>query len=132
MMIHLVSCLIVHPTDQDFVLGMTLRNEPNDWVLPGGKVISGESPEETTARLTYEKTGIYPYVKIKPLLVGLNSINSIQACANYLAYDYDGNIKPPKERLVEWVPWNRVVAGTFGQYAFQVQNAYLNRNYKDI
>ena len=53
------SCaLIYHPQDDNLVLGVSRKDDHNDWGLPGGKIDPGETALEAVIRETKEETNL--------------------------------------------------------------------------
>lgn len=118
-----VSAQVVLINPQGLVLGVSRKNDHNDFGLVGGKKEeSDNTPEDTAIRETLEETGL----KISNLRLVLAIHKDGYMSYTYLA-DYEGEINHNEPHVVKWLPMERLVMGSFGKY-----NKLVSESLKDM
>jgi len=94
------------------ILSVSRKNDPNDLNLPGGSVEKDETLEQAVFRETYEETGLMVY-NLEPVFTVLDS-------ARYLVTtfigEYTGTPTKKEEGVVKWVDPVDITKGSFGEY----------------
>lgn len=95
------------------VLGVSRKNNHNDFGLPGGKMepYDSDAPMLTAYRETLEETGI----KVSNLVLVFAIHKDGYMGYTYLA-DYSGEINHNEPHVVKWVPFRKLIEGSFGKY----------------
>ena len=108
-----ISAQVVLINSEGLVLGVSRKNDHNDFGLPGGKMDpeDSESSMLTAYRETLEETGL----KISNLRLVLAIHKDGYMSYTYLA-DYEGEINHNEPHVVKWLPMERLVNGSFGKY----------------
>lgn len=118
-----VSAQVVLINPEGLVLGVSRKNDHNDFGLAGGKMEeSDDSPMMTAYRETLEETGL----KISNLRLVLAIHKDGYMSYTYLA-DYEGEIDHNEPHVVKWLPMERLVNGSFGKY-----NKLVSESLKDM
>jgi 8-oxo-dGTP pyrophosphatase MutT (NUDIX family) len=109
----MITAQVVLINKQGLVLGVSRKTDHNDFGLPGGKMedIDNENPMLTAIRETYEETGL----QISNLRLVFAIHKSKNMGYTYLA-DYEGEINHNEPHIVKWLPFERLVRGSFGRY----------------
>jgi mutator protein MutT len=97
---HIASCALLI-NDQGKILGVSRKDDLNDWNLPGGKAEPGETPEDTAIRETKEETGL----DISNL-VSVRKVRREGGVVSYFHADFSGQIASSEEGAVRWLHWN--------------------------
>lgn len=110
------ACVLVECPITGRVLGVARRDDPNAWGLPGGKVEEGETEVQAAGRELLEETGIDCWLgKLKEVFrreggvtFGLDIFDEDVVCG----------LRAPKphEPRCDWVTWDQLFAGPFGDY----------------
>lgn len=110
--------ILVYDAENDLVLGVSRKHDPNDFGLPGGKLDFGESFIEAAVRELKEETGLdlttckYVYENV----CGDSTRGDVlYYTVTYLA-QVSGSIHTTEAGRVAWVKPSRLVAGCFGVY----------------
>jgi 8-oxo-dGTP diphosphatase len=109
----MAACVLIWH-DDGRVLGVSRRDDPTAFGLPGGKVDSGETPDEAAARELYEETGL--------TITDLSLIHQRTSPGedDYVTYVYtgkvSGEIDTDEEGVVQWVDIQTLLDGPFGEY----------------
>lgn len=107
-----ISAQVVLINPDGFVLGVSRKDNHNDFGLIGGKKEDiDETPEDTAIRETKEETGL----RISNLRLIFAIHKDGYMGYTYLA-DYEGEINHNEPHVVAWVPFERLVKGSFGKY----------------
>jgi len=108
-----VSAQVVLINPEGYILGVSRKDDHNDFGLPGGKMDPEDNgdPKTTAIRETKEETGLD--------VTNLRLIFAIHKDGfmgfTYLA-DYSGNIEHNEPHVVKWQPMEVLVNGRFGKY----------------
>jgi ADP-ribose pyrophosphatase YjhB (NUDIX family) len=109
----MITAQVVLINKEGLVLGVSRKTNHNDFGLPGGKMDpeDNENPVTTAIRETFEETGLR--------VTNFKLVFAIHKSGNmgytYLA-DYEGEINHNEPHVVRWLPFERLVAGSFGKY----------------
>ncbi len=108
-------CVIVFNEDGK-VLGVTRKDDHNDWGLPGGKVDPGETPTSAIHREVFEETGLsLNDVEYRLTKECIDKDGTMKPCAVYTAY-VTGEIKTNEPHLVGWIDKEKLFNGSFGLF----------------
>lgn len=108
-----VSACVVLINQEGLVLGVSRKDNHNDFGLVGGRMDpeDNDDPKQTAIRETLEETGLQ--------VTNLRLVFAIHKGGNmgftYLA-DYDGEINHNEPHVVKWVEFKTLVRGSFGRY----------------
>lgn len=109
----MITAQVVLLNKKGYVLGVSRKTDHTDFGLPGGKMedIDNENPMLTAIRETLEETGLQ--------VSNLRLVFAIHKSGNmgytYLA-DYEGEINHNEPHVVKWVPFEKLILGSFGRY----------------
>lgn len=110
-----------------YVLGVSRKDNHNDFGLPGGSLEDFDmSPEEGAYRETKEETGL----SISNLRLIYAKAKGGRMGYTYLA-DYSGDINYDFEKephIVKWTTFNELIIGKFGQWNKEVYESLINLN----
>jgi predicted NAD-dependent protein-ADP-ribosyltransferase YbiA (DUF1768 family)/8-oxo-dGTP pyrophosphatase MutT (NUDIX family) len=120
---------VVLINNEGFVLGVSRKTDHNDFGLPGGKMDAEDldNPETTAIREIKEETGLD--------ITDLNLVFAIHK-DGYMGYTYiakyTGEIDHNEPHVVKWVPFETLIAGSFGRYNRLVSESLDDMNVKYI
>jgi 8-oxo-dGTP pyrophosphatase MutT (NUDIX family) len=109
----MITAQVVLINPQGLVLGVSRKDDHNDFGLAGGKMDpqDNENPMLTAIRECKEETGLDIY--------DLKLVFAIHKSGNmgftYLA-QYTGNIEYDEPHVVKWLPFEILINGKFGRY----------------
>jgi len=108
-------CLITRNKEGKF-LGVTRKDNHNDWGLPGGKVDPGETPLQALYREVQEETGLYLSDVKHELTKDCNDKDgTMRPCAVYTAVTF-GQIHTDEPHKIAWIDKEPLFNGSFGQF----------------
>lgn len=107
--------VIIHP-ETGKILGVSRKNDPNDYGLVGGKVdLYDLTPEDAAVRETLEETGIK--LNKNDLKLIHNEMWGEREQYTYLAPSYDGSKLFTKEAgVIKWCTLEEILQGSFSEY----------------
>jgi 8-oxo-dGTP pyrophosphatase MutT (NUDIX family) len=118
-MIDAVTILVIHPWDPNLYLGVTRKDDPNAWGLPGGKIDPGELPYEAAQRELFEETGLTSQGMYRvfnhPCRANPTKTGKTYQVVTYCA-TVSGEISTTEAGKVGWVNRDTLLAGPFGEY----------------
>jgi mutator protein MutT len=122
-MIKSAVALIFHPESKDFpmdiILGVSRKYDHNDFGLPGGKLEGDESFEECLDREILEETGLTVISK-KEIFERNTSYKENVVQAKCFLCEVTGNIQTDEPHKVEWISWDTLFEGSFGEYNYKL------------
>ncbi len=109
----MVTAQVVLLNKEGLVLGVSRKNDHNDFGLPGGKMerIDDNNPIATAFRECIEETGLTP-IHMR-LVFATHKHGSMSY--TYLA-EYEGEINHNEPHAVKWVSFQQLINGSFGKY----------------
>ena len=110
--------------NQNKILAVSRKNDPNDFGLPGGKVDEGESFEECAIREIEEETGLSVFGLV-PIYYRMDG-EFFAVC--YLA-QWQGEIKTSETGRVDWVDFDVITKGRFGSYNAELKKVLEKRGF---
>lgn len=117
-----ISAQVVLINKDGFVLGVSRKDNHNDFGLIGGKKEDiDKTPEDTAIRETKEETGL----DITNLRLVFATHKDGYMGYTYLA-DYSGEINHNEPHVVKWVCFETLVNGSFGKYNHMVYESLKN------
>lgn len=118
------ACLLVLDRDYNRFLAVSLKNDPSDFNLPGGKVEKEETYKEAAIRELKEETGIEVKTHlVYPLLTGVFDQYLVQT---FYTESWKGEINTKEEGIVKWLPlYHLTKSKTWPKYNSQVYFSYL-------
>lgn len=125
----MITAQVVLLNKDGLVLGVSRKTDHNDFGLPGGKMDPEDNgdPISTAIRETKEETGLD--------ISNLRLVFAIHKGGNmgytYMA-DYSGEINHNEPHVVSWLPFEKLIQGSFGKYNQLVCDSLddMNVNYK--
>lgn len=118
------ACIVVERDGA--ILGVSRKDKPGAFGLPGGKVELGEPPAHAAARELLEETGLRVDPASLVLVLQTEELGTGSLVATFWAPDPGGPVcAGPGEGLVCWVGWPTVLSGPFGAYNRMVREALV-------
>jgi hypothetical protein len=123
----MITAQVVLINPQGLVLGVSRKDNHNDFGLPGGKMDPEDdnNPMTTAIRECKEETGLE--------ITNLRLIFAIHKSGNmgytYLA-DYSGEIEHNEPHVVAWKPMEVLINGSFGRYNQMVSESLTDMGVK--
>jgi ADP-ribose pyrophosphatase YjhB (NUDIX family) len=113
--------VLINP--EGLVLGVSRKNNHDDFGLPGGKMeaIDNGEPKFTAIREAFEETGLQ--ISNLRLVFAMHKDGYMGHC--YMA-DYKGEINHNEPHLVKWLPFETLIKGSFGKYNTLVAESLKN------
>jgi 8-oxo-dGTP pyrophosphatase MutT (NUDIX family) len=110
------ACVLIQ--NNHLYLGVSRKNNKNDWGLPGGKAEREETLKSTAVRELFEETGL---IISEDNLTEIFSrqdeeFNVVTYCLNIPFSSLNQEPKQCEDGLVNWVTQEDLIDGTFGIY----------------
>jgi 8-oxo-dGTP diphosphatase len=109
--------------EEDQVLAVSRKTDPNDFGLPGGKIDPGETPEAALVREIREETGL-EVVAFEKIFEDRDRVfgGELRPCRTYLIFAWTGDLSSTEKGVVKWVKPSVV---TDPKSSFQEYNSKL-------
>lgn len=118
------ACVFVVNEDGK-ILGVSRKDDPNKWGLPGGKSEPNESPEDTAVREAKEETGLDVY-DLELIFIrdvpGLDDYRTYTFSAQYKKEQKIGSTSEEETGRVRWLTEEELLAGPFAAYNRRLLN----------
>lgn len=113
----------VYIREGEKVLGVSRKDDPTDFGLPGGKVEENETLKEAAIREALEETGLM----VSNLQLVFAQKDDGQGFSTFtFSCDYDGEIDSDEDGVVAWVTPERLFEGSFGDYNLALHEHLYN------
>jgi len=123
------SVCVLILNDDDLILGVSRKDDHNDFGLPGGKIEPGETPEEAIIREVKEETGLTLRGSFRCMMHDcFDKKNGMKPCVVFAA-KATGEISYDEPHVVKWVTAKTLTEGTFGDFNKKTFE-FLNIEYK--
>lgn len=108
---------LYHRRADGLILGVSRKNDPTKFGLPGGKVDPGEEPEQAIVREVAEETGLVVN-DVRPVFIRVCEAgkDGLSYVVTTFVGSISGNIHTEETGVVQWVSEAELLSGPFGQY----------------
>jgi len=106
------------------LLGVSRKDDHNDFGLPGGKVEDGESLYEGMVREVKEETGL----DVLEAIPFFFREHKEKVAVVYLVTKYSGIIQTEEKGKVDWITFGELKNGSFGDYNLNLEKYIINLN----
>lgn len=106
------ACIFVEKDGK--ILGVSRKNNPSAFGLPGGAVEPGENLEQAAVRELKEETGL-DLSNLKAIFERMPDPNDDYSCTTFTG-DIAGDISTNESGVVAWVSWDDLCSGPFAEY----------------
>jgi len=121
-------CVLIIDKESCKFLSVTLKDDHNDFNLPGGKVENGENLISAGIREVKEETGMNIY-NLKFLYEGMDDDYQV---ITFYTYNYDGSIYTKENHVVKWLPiYDLTKSNKWPVYNTKIYEEYLKINIKN-
>lgn len=122
------ACVLLY-NEHGQILGVSRKDDPNAFGLPGGKVDPGESLEEAAIRECKEETGLDVWGLEKAFERLCEGETDYDTTTFYAKYDSAQLIGSAEHETghIKWVTWVELLRGPFGKYNRRLLDSEVNR-----
>jgi mutator protein MutT len=125
------ACVLIF-NEEGKILGVSRKDDPTAFGLPGGKLDPGETHEQAAVRECREETGL-EVSNLRPVFRRLCEGEVDYNCVTFLA-EYDKSNANPialsdeETGVIQWIKWDDLFAGPFGHYNKQLFEKVQEQN----
>jgi ADP-ribose pyrophosphatase YjhB (NUDIX family) len=117
--------VIQHPTEPNVILGVSRGHtggNANNYGFPGGTVDLGEGIQDAMIREVLEETGLV-VEEFKPLFFDDEGVDNFLVGVFHVT-KFSGEIIESSEGKVNWVKWEDVMTGSYGEFNSKLYKFY--------
>ena len=108
------------------ILGVSRKDNSDDWGLPGGKAEPGEEPIQAAIRECFEETGVVVRASHLTEIFRGPARTPGRVMIVYRAEDWSKHGEPqPGEGKVDWIQWEDLERGSFGDFHKVFHRAFV-------
>ena len=96
------SACIIAKDERGRILSVTAKNNPKDYVIPGGKLERGENAKQAAIRELKEETGL-SFARLIPIYWGLTEFGPGIAVCFYASGKVEGILTPEKNTTCQYI-----------------------------
>lgn len=116
--------------EQNEVLVVSRKDNPDDFGLPGGKVEGRESPSDAIIRELWEEIHVQ-HSRATPPKVVFQCKEGIYECITFICQLAEGehSFVPEEGCVIKWMTWDELCSqGSFMEYNIKLRKSYESRS----
>jgi 8-oxo-dGTP pyrophosphatase MutT (NUDIX family) len=118
----LKSSIVILENDKGEILGVSRKDNSEDFGLIGGSLEEGETPEQCIIRESLEEADV-DILDLKLIYEGNDSIDSY--CYVFTGKCLNQPSQQEGEGILKWCTWDELIEGSFGKFNIIVSTEYL-------